>query len=175
LKIILKTIIFYYLRDYLYKMEQLGDLINLVDDIKEKIDDAQYKKLVDTLKSINDNRDYPDLYLVKYWEQSTKLIATEEEEPIHYKIKLEKKCIVAKFCRRTFENEEQIDNYVKYFEDMKNLYIRTNHGFPLIQMLGDLSHGGGDINYIRLNPDKQDYRDLPIEYNQFIPISIKKI
>ena len=155
-------------------MEQLGDLMNLVDDIKEKIDDAQYKGLVDKLKSINDNRDYPDLYLVKYWEQSTKLIATEEEEPIHYKIKLEKKCIVAKFCRRTFESEEVIDEYIKNFDNKRDLYIRTNHGFPLIQILPE-----PNCVYIptKLDDKRRDDHDDEelVEFMEFIPISIKKI
>ena len=42
-------------------------------------------------------------------------------------------------------------------------------------MLGDLSHDGGKINYIRTNPNEQNYTEIPIEYNQFIPISIKKL
>jgi len=156
-------------------MEQLGDLMNMVDDIKEKIDDAQYDRLVDKLKSINDNRDYPDLYLVTYWEQSINIAPFDDEELLRYKINLEKKSIVAKFCRKTFHNERQIDNIIKHFGQMKNLYIRTNQEFPLIEMLGDLSHDGGKINYIRTNPNEQNYTEIPIEYNQFIPISIKKL
>ena len=155
-------------------MEQLGDLMNLVDDIKEKIDDAQYKELVDTLKSINDNRDYPDLYLVKYWEQSINITQNNAMSPTHNKLVLEKKCIVAKFCRRTFESEEVIDEYIKNFDNTRDLYIRTNHGFPLIQTLPS-----PNCVYIPTKLDdkcRDDHDDEElVEFMEFIPISIKKI
>jgi hypothetical protein len=155
-------------------MEQLGDLMNLVDDIKEKIDDAQYKGLVDKLKSINDNRDYPDLYLVKYWQQSTKITQRNDDVPTHNKFVLEKKNIVAKFCRRTFESEEVIDEYIKNFDNKGDLYIRTNWGFPLIQTLQ-----APNAVYIATKLDDRDRDDGDdeelVQFMEFIPISIKKI
>jgi hypothetical protein len=155
-------------------MEQLGDLMNLVDDIKEKIDDAQYKELVDTLKSINDNRDYPDLYLVKYWQQSTKITQRNDDVPTHNKFVLEKKNIVAKFCRRTFESEEVIDEYIKNFDNKGDLYIRTNWGFPLIQTLQ-----APNAVYIATKLDDRDRDDGDdeelVQFMESIPISIKKI
>jgi hypothetical protein len=154
-------------------MEQLGDLMNLVDDIKEKIDDSQYKGLVDKLKSINDNRDYPDLYLVKYWEQSIKIIPRDEEKLSHNKFVLEKKNIVAKFCRRTFESEEVIDEYIRNFDNKGDLYIRTNWGFPLIQTLPE-----SNFVYIPTKLDDKDRDDddtEEVQFMEFIPISIKKI
>jgi len=155
-------------------MDQLGDLMNLVDDIKEKIDDAQYKELVDTLKSINDNRDYPDLYLVKYWQQSINITQRNDDAPTHNKFVLEKKNIVAKFCRRTFESVEVIDEYIRNFDNKGDLYIRTNWGFPLIQTLPS-----SNCVYIPTKLDDKDRDDDDdeelVQFMEFIPISIKKL
>lgn len=155
-------------------MEQLGELMNMVDEIKEKITDNDYINLVDKIKTINDNRDYPDLYLVKYWEQSVKILPVDYNSPIRNKIMLEKKVIVAKFCRKHFENLEEIDKYIRHFEDKKDLFIRTTYiSFPLIQTSEDYGH------YIptqldETGRDDDDANEL-IEFHQFIPISIKKL
>jgi hypothetical protein len=156
-------------------MEQLGDLMNLVDDIKEKIDDAQYKGLVDKLKSINDNRDYPDLYLVKYWEQYTKIVPRNQEQYLpRNRIVLKKKYIIAKFCRKTFHSEEDIDDFIKNFEDKTFFYIRTNNGFPLIEYTHHRERG----SVIPFNQEDRERSEDDVEfleYEEFIPISIKKI
>ena len=152
--------------------ELLQDLINLVNDIREKIDDAQYKELVIKIMSINDSKDYPsDLYLLNYWEQSVKLIAATTEYDLHSAIQLKKKCIIAKFCRVVFSNEEEINKYIKDFENTKDLYILTKYGIPLIQ-----KKYGEQFHFIKESPEENTNCSYTrISLTQFIPISIKKL
>lgn len=153
--------------------------MNMIDEIKEKINDEEYKNLVNKIKEVNDEKQ--DLYLLEYYEQSLSIKSKDMISPTCHKINIERKVIIAKFDRKDFENDTIIDRYIKGINRtgnqnichiIDNLYIRTNWDVPKIQM-NPSTHG----EYIQSNFDKErdEDDDILLEYQQFIPISIKKI
>lgn len=160
-------------------MEQLGEIMNMIDEIKEKINDEEYKNLVNKIKKVNDNNE--ELYLLNYYEQEPYLKAGGSDELEHTLIRMKRKSIIAKFDKYYFDDEKKED-FIKGIniipdvcgdiKEVGNLYIRTNKGIPLIQT----TKGNKYSEYFIDDPEETNYEVIRlIKYQQFIPISIKKI
>ena len=161
-------------------MEQLAEIMNMIDEIKEKINDEEYKNLVNKIKEVNDEKQ--DLYLLEYLEQSLSIELQDINRPNRHKINMTRKVIIAKFDKKYFENDTIIDRYVKAINgtgnenggNRDNLYIRTNWDFPKIQ-INECNCPNGEYIQGNFDGERDEDDDIFLEYQQFIPISIKKI
>ncbi len=155
--------------------------MNMIDEIKEKINDEEYKNLVNKIKKVNDNKE--ELYLLNYYEQEPYLKAAAKDELEYTLIRMKRKSIIAKFDKYYFDDDDKIEDFIKAInripnqcgdiQDVRNLYVRTNGDFPLIQ-----TTKGNKVytEYFIDDPEDTDYENYNlIKYKQFMPISIKKI
>lgn len=161
-------------------MELFGELINFIDDIKQRIKDCQYKDILDSIIKIQER--YNELYIVEYWEQTIRPRFGTRHDIDGYKIDIEKKYIIAKFCKESYNDNDMIEECIKCFSYMSDILIENESSdcacSNCIENIPTIKSYKGTNVYIKhpnseLNDEDGD-NDISIRFAQFIPISIKR-
>lgn len=121
----------------------MDNIVNTIEDIKQKISSSEYKTLLDNLKVVHDKKEYDNLYEVTYYDQEPKL---EKEGSMYlYRICPVKKTTICKIGNSIRDCPFWNDNIYTFFNEYKHVIsvVKNNHtNTPL------LKYGHPDDRYL---------------------------
>jgi len=153
-------------------MEQLGELVNMIEEVKTKLTDKEYKELMEKSKEINDKKNYDNLYKLKYIKQYLKNEFKDLNNPAHTLIHSEIKTQIVKFNNDW--NETYINTFIENVKSLESLtsisLMKGRDGIPVI------FHDNFFGEWIRSNPEGEDEEEMTlIKYKRIIPLHIEEL
>jgi len=153
-------------------MEQLGELVNMIEEVKTKLTDKEYKELMEKSKEINDKKNYDNLYKLKYIKQYLKNEFKDLNNPAHTLIHSEIKTQIVKFNNDW--NETHINTFIENVKSLESLtsisLMKGRDGIPVI------FHDNFFGEWIRSNPEGEDEEEMTlIKYKRIIPLHIEEL
>lgn len=112
----------------------MDDIVNVIEDIKEKISDSEYKTLMDNLKAVHDKKESENLYEVTYYDQEPRL--EKEGSRYLYHICPVKKTTICKIGNSIRDCPYWNDNIETFFNQYKHVLsvIKNNcRNTPLLK------------------------------------------
>ncbi len=153
-------------------MEQLGELVNMIEEVKTKLTDKEYKDLMEKTKEINDKKKYDKLYKLKYIHQYIKNQFQDINNPAHTSIFSEIKTQIVKFHKDW--NEHMINTFIENVGNLERIqsisFMNGRDDIP------EIYHDGFFGEWIRSNPDgEDDDENTLIRFKQVIPLAIEEL
>ena len=153
-------------------MEQLGELVNMIEEVKKKLTDKEYKDLMEKTKEINDKKKYDKLYKLKYINQYHRSEFKDLNNPSHTKIDSEIKTQVVKFHEDW--NESMINTFIENVGKLERIQSISFMGGR--DDIPEIYHPNSFGDWIRSNPDEEDEDEMTlIKYNDVIPLAIEEL
>jgi len=153
-------------------MEQLGELVNMIEEVKKKLTDKEYKDLMEKTKEINDKKKYDKLYKLKYINQYHRSEFKDLNNPAHTKIFSKIKVKIVKFHEDW--NEHMINTFIENVGKLERIQPISFYGGS--GEVSQIDHINTFGDWIRSNPDEEDEDEMTlIKYNDVIPLAIEEL
>lgn len=153
-------------------MEQLGELVNMIEEVKTKLTDKEYKELMEKTKEINDKKKYDNLYKLKYIKQYLKNEFKDLNNPTHTKIisKIETK--VVKFHEDW--NEHMINSFIENVGKLERIQSMSFMGGR--EDISQIYHANSFGDWIRSDPEAENDEEMTlIKFDDIIPLAIEEL
>jgi len=144
----------------------------MIEEVKMKLTDKEYKELMEKTKEINDKKKYDKLYKLKYIKQYLKNEFKNVNDPAHTLIisKIETK--VVKFHEDW--NEHMINTFIENVGKLERIQSISFMGGrdDISQIYNNASFG----DWIRSDPEAENDEEMTlIKFHNIIPLHIEEL